>query len=200
MRKLPRDEVGRPIPFFTPIVDGKPDFRLMDQRALRRAVMEERCWVCGHRMHPRARRVFVAGPMCLINGTSAEPPTHPTCASWSVKACPFLVNPHKVRREAYMPDGVGEAAGIAIMRNPGVTALIEPIKFWIEQAGGVLFRFQRQVRSVEWWTEGRPATRAEVLASIESGLPAVMDMAEKDGPDAVFELSLLVEYAQRFLP
>lgn len=201
MERLPRDEVGRPVPFFVAWVDGKPDFRLMDEQRLRQAVMTDRCWVCGARMQPRTRRVFAAGPMCLINGTSAEPPSHYGCAAWSVKACPFLLNPRKVRREAHMPEGVGEMAGIGIMRNPGVTALIEPIRWNVERhGGGLLFRFPRLVRSVEWYAEGQPATRAQVVEAIQSGLPQLQAMAQSEGPDAVVELVELIGYAQTFLP
>ena len=49
-----------------------------------------------------------------------------------------------------------------------------------------------------WYAKGRPATRDEVDASIESGLPLLR--AEEEGPDAVAELKRLVSVAQRYLP
>ena len=40
---------------------------------------------------------------------------------------------------------------------------------------------------VEYFAEGRPATRAEILASMESGLPILRDIAAQEGNDALQE-------------
>jgi hypothetical protein len=32
---------------------------------------------------------------------------------------------------------------------------------------------------IEWWAEGKPATRAQVAASVESGLPSLAALAEQ---------------------
>lgn len=190
MRRLPRDEVGRPIPFFAAIVDGKHDFRFMDGKKLVEAVVKQLCWVCGQRLHRRNRMedvprgTFVAGPMCLINRTSAEPPSHAACAEWSAKACPFLTKPLKNRRSTDMPEDVTSPAGISIERNPGVTALIDS-EVWqfyrvgANQAGandGVLCSFSR-VTSVRWMSGGKNATNSEVLESIETGIGQLIEMA-----------------------
>jgi hypothetical protein len=53
---------------------------------------------------------------------------------------------------------------------------------------------------VEWYAEGRPATRAEVLESFESGCPALMDLATTEGPEAVAALQAAQERALAFLP
>lgn len=39
-----------------------------------------------------------------------------------------------------------------------------------------------------WFARGREATRADVLASISSGLHILRETAEQDGPEAVAEL------------
>lgn len=188
MRQLPRDEVGRPVPFFVATVDGKPDFRLMDDRALVTAVQEQLCFLCGERLN-RARRggprgTFVVGPMCVVNRISAEPPNHRDCAAWAVKACPFLTKPLRERRESNLPEDVKNAAGFMIERNPGVTALVDSEKWRVIQADmgghGVLFQFG-DITSIDWSCEGRPATVPEVLWSVETGLPALTDMAAMDG-------------------
>lgn len=200
MQHLPVDDVGRPIPYFVEYIDGKPDFRVMSAKNFRKAVMEDRCWVCGRRMKPTTPHIFVAGPMCLINGTSAEPPNHRACAEWSARACPFLVNPKKVRREGNLPEEAGESGGIMLDRNPGVTALIEAGWFGIERAGaGYIFKFAR-VRSVNWLTEGRTATREEVLNSIAGGMGALAEMAASEGPAAVTALAQMAEAAMEWLP
>ena len=64
---------------------------------------------------------------------------------------------------------------------------------------GMLCRLGKPVR-VDWYSEGRVATREEVLDSIDSGLPILMEEAKKDGPEAVKELTVLRAAATQFLP
>lgn len=62
MKDLPVDsDRGYPVPFFVAWVDGKPDFRVMDQSKWIRAVRESRCWVCGKPMGQW--KIFALGPM-----------------------------------------------------------------------------------------------------------------------------------------
>jgi hypothetical protein len=201
MKGLRRDDAGRPVPFFVEYVDGKPDFRIMNPTALKRCIREDLCWVCGDKLtkhHGKIVGVFVAGPMCLVNRTSAEPPSHHECAQWSARACPFLVNPNKVRRDGNMPD-TKEVPGVMIPRNPGVTALIESLQWVPWDAGnGLLIEF-RQIQAVGFMTEGRQSTTKEVMESIESGLPTLYDMAKKqDG--AVGDLSRKLIVALGWVP
>jgi hypothetical protein len=135
------------------------------------------------------------GPMCAVTVTS-EPPCHLECADWSARNCPFLARPKMVRREddeinnASVAEG---AAGFAITRNPGV-ALV-----WVTHrgnyrlfkagGGGTGYLFQLEAPDgVSWYCEGRPATRAEVAASIDSGLPL---RGQRRRPDAVASSSVL---------
>jgi len=200
MKSLPRDSVGRPIPFFAAVVNGEHDFRFMDSKRLVEAIRDQLCWVCGSRLNRQRgsdapRGVFVAGPMCLVNRTSAEPPSHTDCATWSAKACPFLTKPAKERRETNMPDNISEAAGLMIARNPGVTALISSLRWKVwnpkRETGiggdGLLFEFSR-IENVLWMTEGRQAFSHEVLASIETGLPDLIRVAQSE-PGAIPHLA-----------
>lgn len=200
MKRLPRDTVGRPIPFFAAYVNGEHDFRLMDSAKLVQAIRDQLCWVCGQRLNRQRnsenpRGTFVAGPMCLINRTSAEPPSHGDCAAWSARACPFLTKPGKERRETNLPGELAEPAGLMIARNPGVTALISSLrwKVWNPQretgvgGAGLLFEFSR-IENVMWMCEGRQAYSHEVLASIESGLPELIRVAN-DQPGAMPHLA-----------
>lgn len=186
MKGLKRDSAGRPVPFFVEWIDGVPDFRIMSAKNYRRAIMESLCWVCGSRLLKHQGRPigsFVAGPMCLVNRTSAEPPAHADCAEWSAKACPFLNNPAKVRREGHMPEGVSleNQAGIMIARNPGVTAVIESERWsHYRDGGGILFTFTPS--KVDFFTNGLPATADQIMHSIETGLPALHELAlQEDG-------------------
>lgn len=196
---LPIGENGYPVPWFVARIDGKPEFRVADDRKRRAAILQGLCWVCGQ---PLGRHlVFVVGPMCVVNRVSAEPPCHLDCAEFSVRACPFLSKPQMVRRENDMPEGTEVPAGEMIRRNPGVIALYPTRDFHLirDGKGGVLLSLGAPER-VTWWTQGRPATRAEAVASMTSGLPILMQMAEAEGADAVAELHRLVEAAQVLLP
>ena len=201
MRQLPRDEVGRPVPFFVAKVNGVYDFRIMDPAHMLECITDQLCWTCGHRLNRvrggnAPRGTFVAGPMCLINRTSAEPPSHTACAEWAAKACPFLAKPAKVRREGGLPDAaLDEAPGLMLTRNPGVTALIDSERWRYYQVdgdpeigskGGILCQFARVV-NVQWMREGRQAREPEVLDSLDSGLPTLMEISHKDpgGPRAL---------------
>lgn len=197
---LPRDERGYPVPWFVAWVNGKPEFRAADARKMPQAVRGKLCWVCGQKIE-RSNHVFVIGPMCAVNKTTAEPPCHAECAIFSAKACPFLSMPKAVRREANMPEGTCEASGMSIKRNPGVTCLWYCRSYGLfgDGRGSVLFRIPNPSQ-VRWFREGRKATRAEIMESISTGLPILEKMAAEDGPASLGELQKAVDYAMRFVP
>lgn len=178
--KLPVDERGYPIPFFVAYVDDKPEFRAGDGAKFARCVKEKLCWVCGEPLEPRTRFAFTIGPMCAINLNTSEPPEHEDCAEWSVKGCPFLSKPKMVRREGGLPEDAS-CAGLMIERNPGVTLIWVTYSYQLyeDPAGGYLFRIGPSVKT-SWWREGRPATRAECLESIESGLPFLLNACDQE--------------------
>ena len=182
MRGLPRDHRGYPVPWFVAWIGGKPEFRAMDRTARRRAIQEKRCWVCGSRLGKDM--CFVAGPMCGINRTSAEPPSHIECGRWSAQNCPFLANPHMVRREDEAINNQNlrdQAPGIALTRNPGVAMLwiTRSYEIFPDGRGQVLIQMGKP-ESVEWWCEGKAATKEQVADAIDSGLPALEAMARQE--------------------
>jgi hypothetical protein len=197
-RHLPLSDEGYPIPFFVPYYGGKPEFRGFDPDKLRACVKLKRCWLCGE---PLGRfMVFTIGPMCAVNRVSAEPPSHYDCALYATKACPFLSQPRMRRNEKDMPDHL-EAAGIMLRRNPGVTLLwvtrhYRPFK---DGQGGVLFNVGDPHR-VEFYAEGRKATHEEIMASIDSGMPMLRAVAERDGSEAVAELEQMYTEAMELVP
>jgi hypothetical protein len=194
--RLPRDR-GYPVPWFVAWVDGKPDFRVVDTPKIEKAMHQGRCWICGQFI--LGLRAFVVGPMCAINRISAEPPSHTRCASWAAQACPFLVRPHARRREGGLEDH-DEPAGTMIRRNPGVALVwVTSLTVVTPVDNGLLFDIGTPSR-VEWWCEGRRATTAEIMESIDSGLPLLWAEAEKDGPEAVDELKSMYERALRYVP
>lgn len=175
MTELPVDKRGYPVPWFVAWVNGEPEFRAMDQEKWIRAVKQRLCWVCGQSMG--VYKTFVLGPMCGINRTSSEPPSHLECAEWSARNCPFLSNPTQVRREG---EGINlvESAGFALARNPGVTLLWTTKTYSIFDDGkGKPLIHIGEPEHVIWYAEGRQATRAEILTSIETGMPALASLA-----------------------
>jgi hypothetical protein len=146
---------------------------------------------------------FVAGPMCGINRTSSEPPCHVDCGRWSALNCPFLSNPRAVRREDEVLNNASARAkvpGLMIARNPGVAML------WITRQFEVFYDHKREPliqfgepESVEWYAEGRRATRAEVQESIDSGLPALVAIAQTE-PGSMAFLDKAVARFQKWLP
>jgi hypothetical protein len=193
---------GFAVPWFVEWIDGVPDFRVMDGRKLQRAVADRRCWVCGGRMGRHA--AYVIGPMCAVNRTSAEPPSHCDCATYSARACPFLSRPHARRRDL-SPELAAQAAepsGIMLERNPGVTLVwhIEgKVRTKPDYRGGLLFDIGDPVETL-WFCEGREATREEVMASISSGLPALEELASEQGERALRALRKQVDEAVELVP
>ena len=179
--RLPLDARGYPVPWFVQWINGAPEFRVMDGEKFARAIRERRCWVCGDVLGRHL--AFVIGPMCALNKTSAEPPSHHDCAVWSAQHCPFLSRPHMVRREDELTDTCtkGDAA---IMRNPGACGVWTTTAYRLHRspgnsATGYLIEMGDPDR-VEWFAAGRPATRAEVEASIDSGLPLLLEAVDRE--------------------
>lgn len=182
MRGLPTDHRGFPVPWFVPWVEGKPVFPAQGHGKADRAWDHNLCWVCGGQLGRLSS--YVIGPMCAVNRTSSEPPCHLECARFSARNCPFLANP-RMRRSIPFCQAEGRVAGEGIERNPGATLL------WIVKTqakgerffagNGYLFEIGPR-HAHEWYANGRIATRAEVLTSIETGLPLLEEYVETD-PD-----------------
>jgi hypothetical protein len=198
LQHRPISKTGYPVPWFVAKVAGEYDFRVIAPGAIAMAHNLKRCWLCGA---PLGRfQVFTIGPMCSVNRTSPEPPSHIDCAEYAVRACPFLSKPNMRRNEKGLPTETVVPPGEMILRNPGVTAL------WVTKSykllrtnNGVLFKIGPP-EAVHWYAEGRDATRAEVMASISSGLPILEELAREDGPEAMAELQQAFIASQTYLP
>ncbi len=198
MAKLPRDKHGRPVPWFVAWPDGQPDHRIARGGRFHEALARGACWVCGG--HIGAYKSFVIGPMCAVNRVTSEPPSHRDCAVYSTRSCPFLTTPRMRRRDSGKPEGVVSPGGDMISRNPGVALVWTTKRYRRERVdNGVLLRIGDPTETL-WFAEGREATRAEVLESIESGLPILRAIAQEDGPAAVTELEAMTAVALQLIP
>jgi hypothetical protein len=189
---LPVDARGYPVPFFASWLENGPDFRLADGEKLRQCLLHKLCWICGQPMGKH--KTFAVGPMCVVNKTSSEPPSHLDCALWAVQACPFLSNPKAVRRTDDLTEAnKGNVAGMMIGRNPGITCVWTTTHWtkFSDGRGGFLFDIGAPV-SASWWREARPATRAEVLASMESGLPILREACHNADDHKTLELAVTI--------
>lgn len=196
---LPVDERGYPVPFFVAWPNGKPDFRMADPDKIVACVKCKLCWTCGQPLG--AHLAFPIGPMCAVNRTTAEPPSHLECALWSVKGCPFLSRPGMVRREDDRTrEGAQNVPGMMIKRNPGVILVWVTKRYDLfpDGRGGVLFKVG-EPEALTWWREGRPATRQECLESIQSGEPLLREACGSDLGELV-ALGKAVDRAMELLP
>ncbi len=201
MKALPVDHRGFPVPWFVAWVDGEPHFPVADGNKLVRAVRESRCWVCGGAMG--RIKAFVIGPMCAVNHTSSEPPSHLDCARFSARNCPFLTKPRMKRvGQENLPHGIERPGGTMIERNPGVTLVWQTLRYepFDDGRGGLLFDIGKP-HATEWFAHGREATRDEVMESIRTGLPLLTEMADKDPqPGAHLALAQMVKEATELVP
>ena len=184
LQSLPIDDRGYPVPWFVDWQDGKPEFRAMNGQKWGRAVREKRCWICGQPLG--IHLAFPIGPMCVLNRTISEPPSHYACAEWSVRNCPFLSRPHMVRREDDQINedvAIKQSGGCAITRNPGVVCLWVTRSYRVfKSSGGSVGQLIQigEPERVEWFAAGRSATRAEVIEAIDSGLPLLRQAAQRE--------------------
>jgi len=202
IERLSHDKHGRAVPWFVAWIDGVPDHRIIKPGAASMALDGRWCWTCGIPFQRQEYRAFVIGPMCAVNHLSSEPPSHPECARYSVQVCPFLTTPRMTRRDRHLPPGTTLPAGHMIMRNPGVVLVwIVGYNTWgpLRAPDGLLFDIGDPV-SVEWWSEGRAATRGEAEASLDSGLPELRKLAKRQGPAAYATLNRRTEAARLLLP
>lgn len=198
IRLLPLDPRGYPIPWFVAEVNGKRDFRIADTEKRARAVNKHLCWICGQPMGRLS--AFVIGPMCAVNRNTSEPPSHRDCAEFAVQACPFLILPDAQYRDTKLPEGITKPPGF-IDGNPGacciwITQKYEPYwvtpKEWLIRLG--------EASTVSWWMSGRPATRDEILESIDRRIPTLQALAQKEGPKGVQLLARMVKEVIKLLP
>jgi hypothetical protein len=202
--KLPLDARGFPVPRFVKWINDQPDFRVLNEQHMLKAVKHKVCWICGE---PLGRFLaFPIGPMCAVNRVTSEPPCHRECAIFAIKNCPFLSNPISKRNERDLPDERGGPGGIMLSHNPGGVCLWITKSYrilTIDNPGmeGVLFNLG-DPDQVTWWVSGRPATRDEVTAMLDRGFPKLLEACQFDDDPVASEHACRKARAnvERYLP
>lgn len=96
------DERGYPIPFFVPIVDGKPNFRYLDERRQLECIERRLCGICGKKLY-KDFQYFLSGPKGLYNQVASDPPMHRVCAEFAIISCPHLYYQQAERKTEHNP-------------------------------------------------------------------------------------------------
>ena len=193
----PIDHRGFPVPWFVTEKDehGNWDFVRIEARRFNEAIRGQFCWVSGK---PLGRyRTFVIGPMCVVNRVAADPPVKKSIGEWSAKTCPFMLNPAARRDRSIPKEAYEDQRGVMLERNPGVCALYT-VKGHVRSRNG-LFHLPAP-ESVEWFAKGQRASRDQVVAAIQTGLPTLEEMAAQEGQRAIDALAAAVATAMQFLP
>lgn len=195
VRSLPRDVRGFPIPWFvTNGPDGQPRFAHVETGRHRLALQRKGCWICGQPLG--GYQAFVTGPAGLLNRVATDPPAHLDCARDAVKICPFMVNP-KMRRQP-APENLETPDGLD-PKNPGISVVYVTRSFRALPQHGSLLELGEPTR-VEWWKEGRPATRLEASEGLSAAVRALNPIAEKEGEGSMRHLLSATHRAIPFLP
>ena len=103
MAHLKLDPRGYPIPFFTKMFNGEPDFRLSDPKKKEICRKFKKCWICGTPLLAKSFW-FITGPIGLKNGVASDEAMHEECARFSLQVCPHMFYEKAERRSDQIPD------------------------------------------------------------------------------------------------
>lgn len=137
-------EGGYPVPFFAPVFDGKPDFRLLDEQKQIKCVQKSLCSVCGLKLN-KDYIYFLGGPKTLKNRVSTDPAMHRHCAEFSLAACPHLRYQKAQRRESDLALKSVLNSDLLALEKPDTMYLIKASKqdFFVHWEGP---KMQRLIR------------------------------------------------------
>lgn len=209
MIEVPKHLRGRPtyggfvVPYFVAWYRGseqvdereqgaKPDFKVTDYRRLTICRKQGHCWICGK--HLGAFKWFVFGPGSALSRCSIEPPSHRECAHYAVQICPFMLDVTKDYRHPDLKPGQTLIEGVAY--RPEVTVLWATKGYKAEvldATRGVWQFIPGDPEVVEFWYEGRKATRAE----IERAITKVLEESKytRSSHDMAWRIKQLMEFA-----
>lgn len=120
MRALPLFK-GLPIPFFTLIRDGVPDFRAHEASRHAASMLRRLCGICGSPLDYWI--TFIVGPITHESRLTYMPGMHEDCARTALEICPFLAREERTYSAA--PLGPGNVAIAQPPPKPDRQALVK---------------------------------------------------------------------------
>jgi hypothetical protein len=172
---------------------AKPDFKVTDLRRLNICRQRNVCWICGKQLG--AYKWFVFGPSSALGRTAAEPPSHRDCAHYAVQTCPYILEPgramapiKKLRPTEHLYDIDEQHPGVAVLwATKGFDLqLVDPSR-------GVFFFTPHEPDIVEFWYEGRRATRNEIVAAVDKAV--VSNKVDRNDRNIAWRIEHLMRYA-----
>jgi hypothetical protein len=151
LRHLPLNSRGYPVPWFAAYPERVAVF---DPAKRRRAIAERLCWICGRPLGQRIRW-FVLDPAQAVTRVVQAPPSHPGCALFAVRTCPFI------RTADYRCSDVEEHGP----PSPGCFAVWRTDAYAVDGVGRVLIGAPE---TVTWFHHGRAATRTRCSPTARS--------------------------------
>ena len=154
------------------------------------------CWCCGKMLG--AHKWFVFGPASAVAQQSVEPPSHMDCAQYAVQVCPFILNPDRQMRAPKLPLKERQEVnpGVATY-NPGISVLWATKSYHVVAVSknkGIYWFEPGEPEVIEFWREGRKATRPEIDAAFDLSLKAnSIDPHDR-------EVAWRIEKVMRFAP
>lgn len=151
---LPRDGRGYPVPWFVPVIDGKPDMQLLDERKQLRAIKERRCAVCGE---PVGYWIaFITGPLGVANRVVNDPGMHEECARYAIAVCPFIARAGARRAAKHHPDSERAIGGVDARPDRMALYVTRSYRAISPDGRNVLIRMAPAAR-IEWFVDGQPS-------------------------------------------
>lgn len=146
---LPVDERGYPVPSFVPMgLDGKPNFKFVDNDKRKDYLDRKLCGVCGKKLDKK-EFWFIGGPLMLKNRAATDIPMHQKCARASLVLCPYLFNKKADRVSTGDEIGVIKSRHIVEEKPPKTYLILADQVEWFRVADHGIYRF-RAVRAYEF--------------------------------------------------
>lgn len=161
LRSRPTDERGYPIPFTTAVIDGKPDFRVLDEARRQECMTARLCGLCGEKLGYWI--AFVGGPRSVDSRAFNDPAMHEECARYALAVCPFLVRDtgrYSGPRAGDAEKGIADSGTHQTERPEKIALYVtrgyEPAVFALTrgQPVGTLLLVADKAKRIEWFGDG----------------------------------------------
>lgn len=187
LSRRPRDARGLVIPYAQYIKpDGTPDYRVMDDALVGKAVRRRLCGLCGDKM--RGDVWFIGGPKCVTNGYFHDPAMHRECALHALQACPHLARAKG--KYAPLPDHVPGAMTVMVGAMDtdqkaewfGLMRSTDFTSFRDEHSRMIIIKAKLPWVSVQRWKDGAPMDSEDAASK-----PLVISNYDPDQDESIFQ-------------